>query len=73
MRIYDGAFTPPPAELLEGAIGWRFTKISHPDKGRWEPTGWEIVFPTSVLTVDMKTGLATSDSILYSPILKENA
>lgn len=65
-HAYDGPFTPPPPGTLEGALGWRFTK-RYPEPNRWEPTGWEIIFPDSILTVDMSSGLATRDSIIYAP------
>ncbi len=65
-RAYSGPFDAPPLELMPRAIGWRFVK-RYPSADRWEPTGWEIVYPDGVLTVDYRSQLATRDSILYAP------
>jgi len=69
IRVNMSPFESPPAEVLEGAIGWRFTKEHYEKHGQkcWRPTGWEIVYPGSILTVDYFTKLATRDSILYAP------
>ena len=65
-RNYEGPFDPPSADLLEDAIGWRFTSRQIPSESRWEPTGWEIVYSNSILTVDLD-GYGVRDSILYAP------
>ena len=62
---HESPFDPPPADVLKNALGWRFTK-RHVSPTRWEPTGWEIVYRDSILTVDYTTHLATRDSILYA-------
>jgi len=64
---YLGPFNPPPSEYLEGAIGWRFTKTYDETISHWRPTGWEIVFPEHILTLDYQTHLGMRDSLLYSP------
>jgi hypothetical protein len=64
---YRGPFDPPPAESMEGAIAWRFLKISVPDENRWTPIGWEIIFPDHIIEVDMNTKLATRDSVIFAP------
>lgn len=64
---YIGPFDPPPAESMQGALAWRFTKRSVPGEQRWEPTGWEIIKPDGILTVDYHTKLAVRDSIIYAP------
>lgn len=66
-KPYSGPFDPPPAESLEGAISWRFLKISVPDESRWEPIGWEIIFPDHIIEVDMNTKLAMRDSTVFAP------
>jgi hypothetical protein len=66
-KPYDGPFDLPPAESMEGAIAWRFTKRYNHDNSRWYPTGWEIVKADGILTVDYHTKLATRDSIIYAP------
>jgi hypothetical protein len=65
-KPYEGPFDPPPAESMEGALAWRFTKYSVPGENRWEPTGWEIIKADGILTVDLDSKLAVRDSIIYS-------
>jgi hypothetical protein len=48
---YSGPFNPPPAESMEGALAWRFTKRQIPGNN-WVPTGWEIIKADGILTVD---------------------
>jgi hypothetical protein len=64
--IYSGPFRPPPAALMERAIGWRHVK-RHVSDHRWEPIAWQIVYPDSILIVDYETELATRDSCLWEP------
>jgi hypothetical protein len=66
-KPYSGPFDPPPAESMEGAIGWRHIKITVPGENRWTPIGWEIIFPDHIIEVDMNTGLATRDSAIHAP------
>jgi hypothetical protein len=63
---YSGPFNPPPAESMEGALAWRFTKRQIPGNN-WVPTGWEIIKADGILTVDYYTKLAVKDSIIYAP------
>jgi hypothetical protein len=62
--VYRGPNPAPPVALLDGAIGWRFTK-AYPEPGRWEPTGWLIVHPNAVRTYGLD-GEILRDGVLWA-------
>lgn len=62
---YSGPFNPPPADVLDGAIGWKF--LSEPDgPGRWKPSAWIVVFPDHIFEVDYTTHIVYRDSLLHA-------
>jgi hypothetical protein len=68
LPIDSTPFDPPSDEALEGAIGWTFITEHPPETpGKWRPTGWRVVYPDHLLTIDYATGIAVSDTALYSP------
>ena len=64
-RYYSGPFPTPDPKLLVGAIGWRHTKKHNEDGTRWEPDGFQIVYPDGILTTDMN-GIGLVDSTIWS-------
>lgn len=63
-------YDPPPATAPNGYVAWRYIKkpMEPGSDRRWEPAGWELIFPDHVLEVDYMTHLCTRASSLYAPV-----
>lgn len=67
LRKYDGPMQTPPAECVEGAIGWTFISEPDPtDDRKWRVKGWRVIFSDHTTEVDAKTGLAMRATTMHA-------